>query len=362
MKKYAMYLPQFHEIPENNAWWGKGFTEWTNVKKAKPLYKGHKQPKVPYNKNYYCLDHKETLAWQAEIAQRYNIDGMVFYHYYFCGKLLLEKPAEMLLRSAEIPMQYFFCWANHSWYRSWEGSKTILMEQTYGNIEDWKKHFEYLLPFFKDARYEKKDNKPVFMIFKPFFEEKKEMFVYFNQRCIEAGFDGIFLVETCTDYKVSVLERMACEKTEYSKVIYIREPDAALSELKKTLPFAFFRGVSKTCRILKTRNSAPIQRIKGDWLYEIMLKKNTDHNVFRGAFFEWDNTARHSDRGFVIEPVSKNTFFAYMDSRENDEYLFINAWNEWCEGMILEPTEENGFQYLEWIREWSAHENRIHGI
>lgn len=362
MKKYAIYLPQFHEIPENNEWWGKGFTEWTNVKKAKPLYKGHKQPKIPYNNNYYCLDHKEILEWQAEIANNYGIDGMVLYHYYFCGKMLLEKPAEMLLNNADIRMKFFFCWANHSWYRSWEGSKTILMEQTYGNEDDWQKHFTYLLPFFKDVRYEKKDNKPIFMIFKPVFEEKKDMFNYFNQKCIEAGFDGIFVIETCTDYEESSVQRITSEKVEYSKVVYIREPDAALSEFKKTLHFAAFRIFSKGCRILKTRNSAPVQRIKGDWLYGIMLRRKNIPSIVRGLFFEWDNTARHSNRGFVIEPVSKKKFFTYMDAHKNDEYMFINAWNEWCEGMMLEPTEENKFKYLEWIREWSFNENRVNGI
>jgi len=362
MKKFALYLPQFHEIPENNEWWGNGFTEWTNVKKAVPLYKGHKQPKEPYGDNYYCLDHKETLEWQAKLANSYGIDGMVFYHYYFCGKLLLEKPAELLLAKASIPMSFFFCWANHSWYRSWEGSKTVLVEQSYGDINDWEKHFMYLLPFFQDKRYEKKDNKPVFMIFKPFFEEKTEMLHYFNQKCIEAGFDGIYIMETCTDYETSSMQKLNKEEVEYAKVLYIREPDAALSEYKKTLHFFFFRLFSKIFRVLKTRNHAPIQRIHGDWIYKMMLKKNAYKGTVRGAFLEWDNTPRHATRGFVIKPVSKKRFFAYLDARKKDDYLIFNAWNEWCEGMMLEPTKENGAQYLSWIKEWSVHEDRIDGV
>ncbi|MFQ6803814.1 MAG: glycoside hydrolase family 99-like domain-containing protein [Lachnospiraceae bacterium] len=108
MKKFAIYLPQFHEIPENDEWWGKGFTEWTNVKKAVPLYEGHIQPKVPYNNNYYCLDNPSVLQWQNEIASSHGIEGMIFYHYYFTGKLLLEKPAEILLKNKNIPMKFFF--------------------------------------------------------------------------------------------------------------------------------------------------------------------------------------------------------------------------------------------------------------
>ena len=123
MKKFAYYLPQFHEIEENNRWWGKGFTEWVNVKKAQPLFKGHKQPIIPLNKNYYNLENPNILVWQANLAKKYGVDGFIFYNYYFCGKKLLEKPAKILLKNNNIPMKFFFCWANHSWFRSWEGSE-----------------------------------------------------------------------------------------------------------------------------------------------------------------------------------------------------------------------------------------------
>lgn len=353
MKKYAIYLPQFHEIPENNKWWGDGFTEWTNVKKARALFRGHQQPKVPYNQNYYCLDDKKVLMWQAELAKKYGIDGMVFYQYYFCGKKLLEKPAEILLKNADIPMNFFFCWANHSWCKSWEGSKEILMPQTYGTKEDWEKHFMYLLPFFKDARYEKKDNRPVFMIFKPFFDERKAMFEYFNTRCQESGFSGIHIIETCTSYDPHEIERLSTETCSYTKQIYLREPDAALTEFKKTAKFMQFRVIHKISKTLKTKHSSPVQRIQGNWLYDVMIsKKGLYPNSARGAFFEWDNTPRHSERGFVILPVSKEKFFRYMESIKDCEYVFLNAWNEWAEGMMLEPTEENGYRYLEWIKEW----------
>ena len=125
-------------------WWGKGFTEWTNVKKAKPLFDGHKQPKEPINDNYYNLTNVNTLKWQASLAKEYSIDGMIFYHYYFNGKKLLEKPAEILLENKDIPMNFFFCWANHSWIRSWEGTRELLIEQLYGTEADWNKHFLYL--------------------------------------------------------------------------------------------------------------------------------------------------------------------------------------------------------------------------
>lgn len=352
MKKYAIYLPQFHEIPENNRWWGKGFTEWTNVKKANSLFDGHMQPKVPLDNNYYCLDNKKTLEWQSKIAKEYGIDGMVFYHYYFTGKKLLQKPAEMLLENKNIEMNFYFCWANHSWYRSWEGSKEILVEQNYGNKTDWEKHFNYLLPFFKDERYEKKNNKPIFMIFKTEFDEKKSMLEYFNERCIEYGFDGIFIIETVTTYNSDKINELLSDNITYDNYVYIREPDAALVELKKTFKFNIFKIYNKICKELKIPKSVPIQRINGNWLFDMMIKKRQKNpKIIRGVFFEWDNTPRHKNRGFVILPVSKNKFFEYMESIRDQEFLIINAWNEWCEGMILEPTEENGYKYLDWIKE-----------
>ena len=132
MKKFAFFLPQFHEIPENDKWWGKGFTEWTNVKNARSLFKGHVQPKHPLNDNYYNLLDKSTVEWQTKLMNQYGIDGFIYYHYYFTGKLLLEKPAENLLKWKDIPQNFFFCWANHTWNRSWEGKTDILLEQKYG--------------------------------------------------------------------------------------------------------------------------------------------------------------------------------------------------------------------------------------
>ena len=234
MKKFAFYLPQFHEIPENNEWWGEGFTEWVNVKKAKPLFTGHAQPKVPMNNNYYSLDSKETLAWQADIANKYCVDGMIFYHYYFEGKKLLEKQCEILLEQKEIPMIFFFCWANHSWYRSWDGTKELLIEQTYGDINDWEKHFQYLLPFFKDKRYEKRNNKPLFMIYISDFLEKKEMIKYFDKRCKENGFNGLCLIDVVMHFEDKT------EKVLDDTFIFYREPNASYYEYKidkKNLPF-----------------------------------------------------------------------------------------------------------------------------
>ena len=357
MKLFAFYLPQFHEIPENNKWWGDGFTEWTNVKKAKSLYRGHIQPIHPENDYYYNLLDKSTIEWQTKLMNDSGIDGMIYYHYYFQGKMLLEKPAENLLKWKDISQGFFFCWANHSWKRTWNGTSTMLLEQTYGTEEDWEMHFQYLLPFFKDERYEKKDNKPLFMLFAPEIEEKESIISYFDKRCKENGFDGIYFIETCSRFSengIKTFNDYLCSKTQ---AIYVREPDTVrgiriMGRYSSRLKSVFNSNIDGLKKFLKIQR---IEKYSGDSLFEEMMNYEPKFkNPIRGLFFSWDNTPRHGKRGYVIKPVSKDVFFRYMDSRKDDEYMFINAWNEWCEGMILEPTKEYGTRYLDWIKEWES--------
>ena len=279
MKKFAYYLPQYHTIPENDEWWGKGFTEWTNVKKAKPLFRGHQQPVHPLDGNYYILDNPNVLKWQAQLALKYGIDGMIFYHYYFCGKKLLEKPAEILLNNTDIPMHFFFCWANHDWYRSWEGSKALLMQQKYGGIEEWENHFQYLLPFFKDERYEKKDNKPIFMLYKCEFNEKYEMISYFNKRCIESGFDGISVIETFNhdagerkdtfDTLLSGFMNKVSSSTDY---IHLRQPTEVLNWYRTLPEYSFSRIWNKLGRISRVFGTHFIEKYDGTRLFKVMTR------------------------------------------------------------------------------------------
>lgn len=171
MKVVALYLPQFHKVPENEAWWGKDFTDWVSTKNGFPVYKDHYQPHIPLNKNYYDLLDKNTMQWQSELMRKYQIDGFCFYHYWFNDdKQMLEKPAQNLLKWDDIDMPFCFCWANMSWARSWakmkdadfwinedeittaEYGKALLIEQTYGEKANWEKHFNYLLKFFMDSR------------------------------------------------------------------------------------------------------------------------------------------------------------------------------------------------------------------
>lgn len=351
MRIFAFFLPQFHTIPENDQWWGKGFTEWTNVKKATPLFRGHKQPIHPLNSRYYDLLQKETVEWQTSLLHQYRLDGLIYYHYYFEGKLLLEKPAENLLKWKDIDQHFFFCWANHPWVKSWKNSQEILMPLDYGDETVWEKHFQYLLPFFRDHRYEKENNKPLFMIFRSDFQEKRDLFGYLDKRCREEGFNGLYLIEAYSGgQEISLFLDNLCACTQR---VYYREPliqknyymsDRGLGDLLKSGIIRELRnmGITKRPRVypgIKMMNHK-------------LQSEPFGENVAHGLWFEWDNTSRHKERGYIITPYKKEQFDQYMDLIRNEQYLFINAWNEWCEGMILEPTEENGYRYLEWIKEW----------
>ena len=344
MRIFSFYLPQYHEIPENNEWWGKGFTEWTNVRKAKPLFKGHVQPVHPLNNNYYDLMDKSIVEWQTRLMKAYGLTGMIYYHYYFCGKKLLEKPAENLLKLKEIDQPFFFCWANRSWKKTWNGTSELLIEQKYGNEPDWEEHFQYLLPFFQDERYEKKNNKPVFMLFGCDFSEKQKYVEYLDQKCKDVGFSGIHIINVA--FRIEDLNKI---DSDVEETWHLREPNTSISlyyDKLKSIPFSIY---NRTMKILSKKH---IFKYNGDKLLKERTDYRTDIPYIPGLFFGWDNTPRHGSRGDYVSAPKKETVWKYLDSMKDSEYLFINAWNEWCEGMILEPTEENGYKYLEWIKEW----------
>lgn len=366
MKKFAFFLPQFHEIPENDEWWGEGFTEWTNVKSAKPLFKGHKQPQAPLNDNYYNLLDKSTVVWQTQLMKKYHVDGLIYYHYYFRGKKLLEKPAENLLQWKDIEQPFFFCWANHDWNRSWNGTRELLQKQEYGNEKDWEEHFLYLLPFFEDNRYLKVDNKPVFMLFKCDFPEKNKMFLLFNNLCIQHGFSGIYLIETFNggDNCVNELNKFKDNISSVTKRIFLREhlvSASIYSQNSKYIPVRIVKKIRDT--YFKMRNGSFLNYYDANVLYHIITHDEPQNKEYiHGLIFTWDNTPRHKERGNIVTPPSKKSFFQLMNKLKFNDLIFINAWNEWAEGMVLEPTKENGYKYLEWLKEWTEENEEIWDI
>lgn len=347
-KVMAMYLPQFHRVPENDKWWGEGFTEWTAVRGAEPLFEGHNQPRVPLNKNYYNLLEHDTMAWQAELMHQYHIDGMAMYHYWFeNGRKILEKPAENLLKWKDIDMPFCFCWANETWARTWtkidnatswvsgDGKQSksdgtgVLLKQCYGREKDWEEHFQYLLPFFRDDRYIRVDKKPVFLIYKPqMVFPLWSMMQYFKIRAKDNGLPGIYVIG---------MEERQLEGTDAA---LIRQPRQAMMDVnakyqQTELPF----------------------RYSYDKIWEEILKKKIQREkTYLCGAVDYDETPRRGSKGSVMEEASPEKFYKHLKKLYqksmllNNELLFLNAWNEWGEGMYLEPDEANQYGYLEAVK------------
>ena len=358
MKVIAIYLPQFHAFPENDEWWGEGYTEWTAVRNAKPLYRGHMQPKAPLDGVYYDLakDGAGTLKKQAELAKKYGIYGFMFYQYYFKGRKLMEKPLEILLNNPDIDLRYSLCWANESWTRAWyDKSEEVLLKQEYGNEADWEEHFKYLLPFFRDKRYIKIDGKPVFHIYRTFeIEELSKIADYFNNRAKEEGFEGIFLIGGLTAAK---LEDRADVRERFGGWYYF-EPGytlkhnmspAASLEYNICVAARHFINIFKKDKLLERR--IPIRHI-----YDGIASREYASDEFPGLLAGWDNTPRRGYKGLVYTGSEPRIFGELLNKlkektagRKND-FIYINAWNEWGEGAMIEPDRQFKNGYLEEIR------------
>ena len=369
-KLIALYLPQFHTIPENDQWWGEGFTEWTNVKKSTPLYEGHDQPRIPLNENFYNLLDDDVKIWQANLAKDHGVFGFCYYHYWFKGgKQLLEKPAEQMLVNKEVDLPFCFCWANENWSRNWDGgNREILMEQDYGGKDDWEKHFQYLLPFFKDERYITVDGKPLFVIYKPEqIIDIYQMMNYFKKRAVESGLSGLCLAfqfptyYTDMFYREDIFDyRIGFEPVYSRNASSMQKPGMSnkVSLLRKTLGENAVSAYRKSRQGKTGSNWGKAQSLAMyfyDETWEQILKNQWTQEFLPGALVDWDNTPRNK-HGVVYEGFSIEKFEKYMRcliKRANAEsklMIFINAWNEWAEGAFLEPDEKYGYQKLEAIK------------
>lgn len=348
MKILALNLPQFHEVKENNEWWGKGFTEWTNVKKASPLYNGHVQPQEPLDDDYYDLSKVECISKQCILAKKFGVDGFVYFHYWYEGRKLLEKPCEILLDNKEIDIEYCFCWANHPWTRAWDGKKhQILLDQTYGDKRDWDMHIDYLMNFFKDDRYLKNENKPLFVIYNPSdIPNFDDMISYWNDRLKENGFDGLYLIEY-------ISSKNPKEYSRFSKAVYEDQP-----------MFAGRFLISNTAKAKRyfVKNMKWLDFMDYDKIWTKILSNNRTYGnkeIIQGVFPSWDNSPRRGKKGStIVKGSSPEKFKSYLKrtllnkrSNVSTDYIIINAWNEWGEGAMLEPTKENGYKYLEAIND-----------
>lgn len=352
----AFHLPQFHRIPENDLWWGDGYTEWVKVKAAQPLFAGHKQPRVPLGGRYYDMLDVEAMAWQQNLARTHGIGAFCYYHYWFNGRELLEKPLDLLLSTPALDFPFFMAWANEPWTRTWDGdagAKTVLMEQSYGGEAEWRQHILRLIPFFRDPRHLRIDQRPVFLIYRTASIAALEpMLACWRTELEAAGLPGIFLISMETGFPHDPRE-MFDARADFEPGRTLRDGlgsigylNVAKRKLRTVLSLAADAGLITP--FVRRRVSYALQ-------WEAILARETKPGHFLGAFPDWDNSPRRGFEAHLYNDVSPEKFRHYFSRQyaravaAKHPLLFINAWNEWSEGAYLEPDEQDAHGYLESI-------------
>lgn len=364
---YPFYFPQFYEIPENDIWWGKGFTDWVRVKESKPLNTIHNQPRVPIDNNYYDQSNPDTQKKQVELALKYGIDGFNFYHYWFNGKLLLGKPLENF-HKLNHDLGYCITWANETWTKRWEGKgNEILIEQKHNrDKEEWNNHFNYLLQFFKDSRYLRIDNKPVFCIYRPdLIPHLKEFIDFFNNKSLENSLEGIYFI-ALRAYKPkseNIYDSFDAILRFQPRDIFGTFQNNLYSKISSYLRYLPERQqIFLSSLLLRSKKNEAVQYDYNKFwekLIEItkLDYKNKHKKIFQSLCVDWDNTPRYKEKAHYFKNSSPeifekklNEFIAIVRENNFEEIVFINAWNEWSEGAYLEPDLKNNYKYLEILK------------
>ena len=351
----AFYLPQYHPTKHNNEWWGKGFTEWTNVGKAKPLFKGHYQPKVPADLGYYDLRLPEIREEQARLAKEAGIEGFCYYHYWFeYGKEELDLPFKEVVRSGEPDFPFCLCWANESWHcKFWNpdgtASKQLLVEQKYLGKEDNEKHFYSLLSAFKDDRYMKYKGKLIFMIYRGMaFENVSEFISQWNDLAKENGLIGFhFITQTAVVTDIPKLFDLGFDAV---NILRLRNFDIT-DEKNKIIKSIkdHYRKIAKKPFIYEYKDILP----------KLIGKEEKDKRIYPSLIPNWDHTPRSGNGGYLLnnsEPVYfKQHILDVIETikqKDNeDRIVFLKSWNEWGEGNYVEPDLRYGHGMLQALKE-----------
>jgi lipopolysaccharide biosynthesis protein len=345
----AFYLPQFHPIPENDEWWGRGFTEWTNVTRARPLFRGHYQPQLPTDLGFYDLRVPEVREAQAEMARTHGVEGFCYWHYWFNGRRLLDRPMNELLATGKPDFPFCIGWANESWTRRWTGEEAeVLLQQTYSQEDDLA-HARWLAQAFADPRYIRVGGRPLFILYRaPALPDAKRTIETFRKECIRLGVGEPFIVGRDTHNPGKDMREWGCDITESS------------SPNLNVLPNAF-----RPARIADWRRNLSLGVVSGHlkvFDYEtgcrMMEFARPAHPHIPGFFVGWDNTPRRGDKAIILIRSTPAAFGrglrVVLDSvaakPREERLVFLNAWNEWAEGMYLEPGQLHGHGYLEALR------------
>ena len=344
----AFYLPQFHPIPENDKWWGKGFTEWTNVGKAKKFFPGHYQPRVPADLGYYDLRVPETREAQAKLAKEAKIEGFCYWHYWFDeDKQLLERPFREVLESGKPDFPFCLAWANESWYaKLWDKDvrkDKLLIEQTYKGVEQYTKHFFDVLPAFKDERYIKVDGKPVFVIYKPLASKEIKLFIeIWRKLAIDNGLSGLYIIGHCFNDRKN-LQKYKELDFDAINTCCINDYLEKRKFLKKTINY-FWRHIFKRPYIFSFKEVS-----------KFFFDRNMDseEEICPSIITGWDHTPRSGSQGSVFKNETPILFKKHVETVMNNakgKFVFIKSWNEWAEGNYLEPDLKWGHSYLDALR------------
>lgn len=340
----AFYLPQFHPFPENDRWWGNGFTEWTNVTKAQPNFVGHDQPRLPADLGFYDLRLREIQQQQADLAQRYGIHGFCYYYYWFGGKRLLEQPIEQMLASGKPDMPFCLCWANENWTRRWDGQdQEILMAQSH-SPEDDEAVINDLIRYFRDPRYIRIDGRPIILVYRvSLFPDFSATVACWREVCQRQGIGEIY---------VAMVESM--ELTHSNKHPRDFGCDAAV----EFPPQGMAEQTAPSGEVINPEFAGAVADYR-DIAVRYATRDFPGYTRFKGVMPGWDNTARRQNNSFCFEHATPGTFQAWLeDSIEqtrqqhygDEKLVFVNAWNEWAEGAYLEPDRRFGHSYLEAVK------------
>ncbi|MBD2182346.1 glycoside hydrolase family 99-like domain-containing protein [Planktothrix sp. FACHB-1355] len=362
----AFYLPQFHPIPENDEWWGKGFTEWTNVAKAKPLYPGHYQPHIPADLGFYDLRVPETRQAQAEMAKNYGIEGFCYWHYWFAGKRLLERPFNEVLKSGEPNFPFCLGWANETWSGIWHGSPDkILMAQTYPGLSDYEAHFYTVLEAFSDPRYIKIDGKPLFIIYRPKKLPEPKLFTdYWRELAMKSGLKGLYFMGVVFDPswvpELNGFDASIIINPDFSRAV---SPKLIAPQFfpKSTIFDKYYTKINSvlTKKIPKINRKVPIVCAYAEGIKNAFLKQAVTFEHYPCIFPNWDNTPRSGVNGVVFHDSTPELFRIHLkealskveNNAREKRIIFIRSWNEWAEGNYLEPDKKFGKSYLEVIKD-----------
>jgi lipopolysaccharide biosynthesis protein len=337
----AFYLPQYHPIPENDAWWGKGFTEWTNVARAKPLFKDHHQPQIPADLGFYDLRLDEVRNAQAELASQYGISGFCYYYYWFNGRRLLERPLDALLQTKELDFPFCICWANESWSRRWDGSEQeLLMEQVHTPDSD-KRFIEDVIPILKDSRYIRVGGAPLLLVYRiSLLPDPVSTTECWRKACADAGLNKIHIAAV-RSFGIEDPRIFGCDSA-------VEFPPHGVSAAE----------ISKSVEDLDPSFEGKIYDYR-DLIAGDQMRPRPEYPVFPCVMPAWDNTARRGLRGHIFHHATPEAYEIWLRSALgraakdpvcDEEIVFINAWNEWAEGTHLEPDKKWGHANLEATR------------